>query len=218
MPGRPWFLFLIVLAAAPAAQAIQPLRILGAGFEPGDPARDCAADATTEAALAEAIRNPGGGFCVPPFDVGGTEVCIGPSSQCASGGCFVPVGPSSATSVDAIAGRITFADPIGTVVVRMDSPVLPACTADFLFNGATLVLDYAGANDGLDGVVLGGLAVPPVADLVGTTHVGGCAGYAGELLQIIGALRSAVLQGYIDATLARIGEPLDAVVCPIERP
>lgn len=215
---RPGLLVLFLLCAAPVAQAVQPLRILGAGFEPGDPARDCAADATTEAALAEAIRGPGGGFCVPPFNVAGTEVCIGPSSQCASGGCFVPVGPSSATSVDAIAGRITFADPIGTVVVRMDNPVLPACTADFQFHGATLVLDYVGANDGLDGVVLGGLATAPAADLPGTPGVGGCPGYANEMQQIIGSLRGAVLQGYVDATLARIGEPLDAVVCPIERP
>jgi hypothetical protein len=30
--------------------------------------------------------------------------------------------------------------------------------------------------------------------------------------------RGAVLQGDVDATLARIGEPLDAVACPIERP
>ena len=221
MPCRPCMLPWVVLAAAlvaTAAQAVPPLRILGAGFEPGDPARDCAADATTEAALADALRGPGAGFCIPPFNAGGTAVCIGSSSQCATGGCFVPLGPGNASSVDAITGRITLSDPFGPVAVRIDNPVLPPCTAEFTVPGATLALDYATANDGLDGVVLGGLAAPPSADFTSTANIAGCPGYAGELQQVADALRSAVLQGYVDATLSRIGEPLDAVVCPIERP
>jgi hypothetical protein len=218
MPSRPWILLLLVLCIAPAAQAVQPLRILGASFEPDDPQRDCAADATTELALAEAVRGPGGGFCVPPFIVGNTQVCIGASSQCESAGCFVPLGASTASSVDAIAGRITLADPLGTVAARIDNPIFAACTANFTLVGASIVLDYASANDGLDGVVLGELATPPTADLVTTTSVGGCPAYASELPQITAMLRGFVLQGYVAATVTRIGEPLDAVVCPIVRP
>lgn len=212
---------LVLLAALPiqSALALQPLRILGAGFEPGDPVRDCAADARTEAELADALRAPaGGGYCIPPFIVQGVTVCAGASAQCSGGGCFVPVGPSTATGVDATTGLVGLRDPLGGVVARFESQFLPACTATFTVGVADLALRYELAHDGLDGIALGGLALAPALTRWGAVQVAGCPGYNSLMPQIIGEITLLVEGGYIDATLSRIGEPLDAVVCPIIRP
>lgn len=212
---------LVLLAALPiqCALALQPLRILGAGFELGEPVRDCAADARTEAELADALRAPaGGGYCIPPFVVQGVTVCAGPSSQCGSGGCFVPVGPSTAAEVDATTGLVGLRDPLGGVVARLESQFLPACTATFTVGEAEVALRYELAHDGLDGIALGGLALPPFLMRSGAVQVAGCPGYNSLMSQIIGQMTLAVESGYIDATIARIGEPLDAVMCPIIRP
>ncbi len=219
MPTRFALLLALACLGTSVAHAVQPLRVLGAGFEPGEPQRDCAVDATTEAGLAAIVRAPdGAGFCIPSFSTGLAQVCAGKPQQCAAPGCFVPLGPSSAVTVDAITGRITLADPLGEVVARIESSVLPGCTAQFRTGAATLALDYIGANDGLDGVVLGGLAALPDAQLVGITQVQGCPGYNSQMPDIIAQLRGLLLQNYVNATLVRIGEPLDAVICPIVRP
>lgn len=219
MIRRSVVLSIVLAALAPVALAVPPVRILGAGFETGDPPRDCAADALDEPALAEFVRTPdGSGLCVAPFFAAGLQVCGGVSSQCAGGGCFVPVLAGGGAVVDAVAGRVQLSDPLGQSMVRLDHPVLPDCVAMFQFTGVTLDLQYATATDGLDGVLLGGLAAAASAQLTAPISIGGCPGYAGELPQIAEQMRFRVLDAYSAATLSRIGEPLDIAVCPIVRP
>lgn len=218
MDVRRTLLGILLACVTPIAFALQPIRILGAGFEPGDPARDCATDAVTEAALADLVATPdGSGLCIDPFFEAGLEICGGVSAQCQNGGCFVPLGPGGST-VDAVAGQVAFADPMGQAQARFDHPVLPDCIATFTFTGATLDLRYQTAHDGLDGLVLGGLAQAPAAQLTAPTVVAGCPGFNSVMPQITQVMRGRVLEAYVAATLTRIGDPLDAAVCPIVRP
>jgi hypothetical protein len=217
---RPLRILTLILCAASSdpASAVQPLRFIAAGFEADDPQRDCAVDATTESALAERLRAPDvASVCIPPFTVGQLEVCVGTSTACGNG-CVVPIGPTATATVDAVQGRIVLQDPGGQVLARIRGPVTPECTAGFAFDALSLTLDYVGLPDGLDGVLLAGLAAAPDATTSGPFPVSGCPGLGAEIAQIAGALQARVLQAYRETTLTRIGEPLDAAVCPIVRP
>lgn len=213
---RTVIIVLALVAAGGPAAAVQPLRLLAGGFEVDDPQRDCAVDASTETALAGRIRaTQAQGFCVPPFNFSLFNVCGGASPQCASGGCFVPFGPTQAAAVDAVAGRMTLTDAGGTVGVAVASVIGPSCSMTINFASLALVLDYTTLNDGLDGVLIAGLAAPPIATTPGSPTIDGCVIFGSQVQSIVDEVRSRVLTGYADATLARIGEPLDAAVCPV---
>jgi hypothetical protein len=210
---------LALSASAGPAAAVEPLRQFAASFEANDPQRDCAVDATTETGLAERLRaSEVQGLCIPPINVGMFTACSQPVAQCNATACFMPFGPTSAASVDAVLGRVSLADAGGSITTRVRSTLFPDCMLTVGFAALTLDLEYATLNDGLDGVILAGLAAPAAPAAPGSPSIGGCPGLGGDIQLIVDVLRNAMLTAYVGSTLARIGEPLDASVCPIVRP